>query len=98
MSLTRADVEKVALLARLALTEGEISQYQEQLTAVLAYVERINELDVDDIEPTTHAVPMANVWREDVIEPSLTTEEALANAPQKAEAQFKIKAVLPAQE
>ncbi|GJM41961.1 MAG: aspartyl/glutamyl-tRNA(Asn/Gln) amidotransferase subunit C [Ardenticatenaceae bacterium] len=94
MSLTLADVEKIANLARLELTEAEKIQYQEQLSAILDYAERLNELDLTDIPPTSHAIAQQNVMRPDVAEPSLPMEDLLHNAPQHKENQFVVQAVL----
>ena len=92
-NLTIADVEKIALLARLALTEEEKVLYQHQLSAVLDYVEQINELDLAGVEPTTHAVARHNVWREDEVNSALTPAEALANTAAHAQNQFLIQRV-----
>ena len=94
MSLSRQEVEKIAHLARLALTEEQITEYQEQLSAVLDYAEMLNELDLSDVEPTAHAVSRQNVLRADKVEPSLPTDEALANAEQHQQDQFFIQSVL----
>ena len=90
MSLKLDDVFQVARLARLAITDEEAVRLQAQLAAVLAYVERIDELDLTDVPPTTRAVPVENVWRDDVVLPSLPREEALHNAPRRQEGQFLI--------
>jgi aspartyl-tRNA(Asn)/glutamyl-tRNA(Gln) amidotransferase subunit C len=94
MSLTLADVEKIAHLARLDLTEEEKVQYREQLSAVLDYAARLNELDLDGIPPTTHAIARQNVMRDDIVEASLPIGEVLFNAPQQAQDQFLIQSVL----
>ncbi|MCA9919807.1 MAG: Asp-tRNA(Asn)/Glu-tRNA(Gln) amidotransferase subunit GatC [Anaerolineales bacterium] len=94
MSLTLADVEKIAHLARLELTEAEKKQYLEQLTAILDYAERLNELDLTDIPPTSHAIAQQNIMRPDVADPSLPMEDLLFNAPQQKENQFVVQAVL----
>lgn len=94
MSLSPQDVEKIAALARLELTAEEKARYQEQLSAILDYAERLNELDTDDVPPTASAVALTNVWREDIVAPSLPTDEALFNAARKALNQFQIQAVL----
>lgn len=94
MALTLADVEKIADLARLELTEAEKQQYLEQLSAILHYAERLNTLDLTDIPPTAHAIAQQNVMRPDAIEPSLPMEDVLFNAPQQKENQFVVQAVL----
>jgi aspartyl-tRNA(Asn)/glutamyl-tRNA(Gln) amidotransferase subunit C len=82
------DVPYVARLARLALTPEEEAKFPAQLAQVLGYIEKLNQLDVSGIEPTAHAVPMLNVTRPDEVRPSLTNEEALRNAPAKANGLF----------
>ncbi len=94
MSLTRGDVEKIAHLARLELTEAEVALYQSQLSAILDYATRLNELNLEGISPTAHAVTQQNVWREDVAEPSLPMDAVLFNAPKQANNQFVVQAVL----
>lgn len=85
--LTRADVLKVANLARLRLSDAEIDDYTEKLGRILGYVETLNEVPTDDVEPLVHAVELANVFRSDVVQPSLPREAALANAP-RSDGQF----------
>lgn len=93
-SLSRQDVEKVANLARLKLTPGEVDVMTTQLQKVLGYVEILNELNTDDIEPMAHAVERVNVFRPDVIEPSLPREAALANAPKTDGKSFLVPQIL----
>jgi aspartyl-tRNA(Asn)/glutamyl-tRNA(Gln) amidotransferase subunit C len=94
MSLTLQDVEKIAHLARLELTDAEKAQYLEQLTAILEYAEMLTELDLTGIAPTVHAIAQENVLRDDVVAPSLLIEDVLFNAPQQAQNQFLIQSVL----
>jgi aspartyl-tRNA(Asn)/glutamyl-tRNA(Gln) amidotransferase subunit C len=84
------DVQYVARLARIALTPEEEAKFAAQLSHVLGYIEKLNQLDVSGIEPTAHAVPMVNVTRTDEVQPSLTNEEALRNAPSKANGLFLV--------
>lgn len=79
--LTRDDVAKVAVLARLKLTDAEIEKLTTQMGQILGYVEVLNEIDTDEIEPMVHAVELSNVFRKDEVEESLPREQALANAP-----------------
>ena len=81
MKMTRQEVEHVARLARLALSEDEVERMTGQLDAVLGYVEKLNELDTEGIVPTAHAVPMENAFRDDVVRESIGVEKAMANAP-----------------
>ncbi|QHT62890.1 Asp-tRNA(Asn)/Glu-tRNA(Gln) amidotransferase subunit GatC [Paenibacillus lycopersici] len=94
MSITIKDVEHVANLARLELSEQEKEQFAGQLNAILKYAEKLNELNTDDVEPTSHVLPVYNVMREDVIRESVSNETALRNAPDDEDGQFKVPAVL----
>jgi aspartyl-tRNA(Asn)/glutamyl-tRNA(Gln) amidotransferase subunit C len=84
------DVQYVARLARIALTPAEEEKFGAQLSQVLGYIEKLNQLDVSGIEPTAHAVPMVNVVRLDEVRASLTNQEALRNAPAKANGLFLV--------
>ncbi len=90
MGIEREAVDHVARLARLDLSEDERERMQDELTTILAHVERIQALELDGIEPTSHAVPLANVLREDEARPSLPQEVALANAPEAEDDRFKV--------
>ena len=79
--LTREEVKKVALLARLKLTEEELDMFTSQLAHVLQYVDVLNEVDTENVEPMAHAIETHNVFREDEVKPSLPREAALQNAP-----------------
>jgi aspartyl-tRNA(Asn)/glutamyl-tRNA(Gln) amidotransferase subunit C len=79
------NIDYVANLARLALTPEEKARYARQLGDILHYVEKLKQVDVTGVEPMAHAAPVFNVWREDVAQPGLTVEQALANAPAKRE-------------
>ena len=94
MTLTTTDVQKIAHLARLALTEEQIAQYAEQLTAVLDYAARLDELDLTDVPPTAHAVAQQNIMRDDEISLSLPLADLLHNAPRHQDNQFYIQTVL----
>lgn len=94
MSITTKDVEHVANLARLELSEQEKEQFAGQLNAILKYAEKLNELNTDDVEPTSHVLPVYNVMREDAVRESVSNETALRNAPDDEDGQFKVPAVL----
>lgn len=94
MSITIKDVEHVALLSRLALSDEEKEMFAGQLSAILKYAEKLNELDTDGVEPTSHVLPLANVMREDEVRPSWPIEKVLANAPDDEDGHFKVPAVL----
>ena len=82
------DVKYVAHLARLALTPEEEQKLSQQLGNILGYIEKLKEVDVSGVEPTAHAFPLVNVTRPDETQPSLSNEEALRNAPAKANGLF----------
>ena len=88
MASVEIDVKYVAHLARLALTPDEEKKLTSQLGNILGYIDKLKELDVAGIEPTAHAVPMVNVTRPDEIRPSLPHDDALRNAPAKANGLF----------
>ena len=94
MKLSREQVIAIADLAKLDLTEQEIEQYADQLSAVLDYASRLEQLNTDDIPPTASVLPLQNVMREDVVRPSLPRERVIANAPAAVEGQFRVDAVL----
>jgi aspartyl-tRNA(Asn)/glutamyl-tRNA(Gln) amidotransferase subunit C len=94
MEITAQTVEHVAKLARLQFTEEEKHQLAVQLSAILKYADKLNELDTDHVEPTSHPMPLANVMREDESRPSWPIEKVLANAPEEEDGQFKVPAVL----
>jgi aspartyl-tRNA(Asn)/glutamyl-tRNA(Gln) amidotransferase subunit C len=87
---TEVDVKYVAHLARISLTAEEEKQFGPQLKNILGYIEKLNQLDVSHIEPTAHAVPLVNVFRKDEIRPSISNEDALRNAPAKANGLFVV--------
>ncbi len=92
--ITPEVVRHVALLSRLELAEGEAEQYATDLGNILHYVEKLKELDTTNVEPTSHSFKMTNVFREDIQRPSLSMEDALANAPEAEDSCFKVPAVL----
>ncbi|MCR8846279.1 Asp-tRNA(Asn)/Glu-tRNA(Gln) amidotransferase subunit GatC [Paenibacillus sp. SC116] len=94
MSINLHDVEHVAKLARLLLTDEEKERYTDQLNAILKYADKLNELNTDDVQPTTHVLPIRNVMREDEVRPSLDRELVMKNAPEEEDGQFRVPAVL----
>lgn len=92
--IARQDVEHVAELARLELTPEEKERFSAQLNEILTYVDKLNELDTTQVEPTSHVIPMANVWRDDEVRPSLDRELALQNAPDAAHFFFKVPRII----
>jgi aspartyl-tRNA(Asn)/glutamyl-tRNA(Gln) amidotransferase subunit C len=77
------DIDKVADLARIALSEEEKAKFSSQLDSILGYIDKLNELDTEDVKPMAHPHSVENVWREDAAEPEMPVEEALKNAPAK---------------
>lgn len=82
--ITPGEVEHIAKLARLSITEEEKKTFGDQLSNILQYVEKLNELDTSSVEPTAHVIELTNVSRDDRLRPSFTPEEALSNAPDRA--------------
>ena len=94
MSLTRQDVEKVALLARLKFDEEQLDKMTDHMVQIVQYVDKLSELNTDDVEPMAHALDVNNALAEDVPRPSLSREEALKNAPKSDGEYFRVPAVL----
>ncbi|MGH2736161.1 MAG: Asp-tRNA(Asn)/Glu-tRNA(Gln) amidotransferase subunit GatC [Actinomycetota bacterium] len=94
MAIDREAVDHVARLARLDLSEDERERMRAELSKILEHAGKIQELDLDDVEPTSHAIPIRNVMRPDETSPSLSQEEALANAPEAEEGRFKVPRIL----
>jgi aspartyl-tRNA(Asn)/glutamyl-tRNA(Gln) amidotransferase subunit C len=92
MAITREEVLHVAALARLELSDEEVERFREQLSAILDAVGKVAELDLSDVEPTAHPLDLVNVWAEDEPRPCLSVEEALANAPDRDGALFRVPA------
>jgi aspartyl-tRNA(Asn)/glutamyl-tRNA(Gln) amidotransferase subunit C len=90
MRLTIADVEHVAALARLGLTEEEKERMRDQLSSILGHIEALDELDTAAIPPTAQVLALSNVMREDVVRPSLPRDALLANAPRQSEGFFEV--------
>jgi aspartyl-tRNA(Asn)/glutamyl-tRNA(Gln) amidotransferase subunit C len=92
--IDKSQVKKVAKLARLELSEAEIEEFAGQLNAIIDYVERMNKLNTEGVEPMAHCLPVNNVFRDDIIKESLGTEKTLANAPQSDGPFFKVPKIL----
>lgn len=88
------DIEKVALLSRLSFSRDEAALFAGQLSQILEYAEKLNELDTRTVEPMSHSLALVNVLREDEPRPSLTPEEALANAPESEAQCFKVPQII----
>ncbi len=94
MSLTIDEVHHVAELAKLHLSKAEEALYQEQLSAILDYAQRLNALDTEAIPPTATVLPLRSVMRDDIARPSMSVDEILANAPARVDDAFEVHAVL----
>lgn len=94
MKITLKEVEHVARLARLELTTEEKERMRAQLDSILSYIDKLSELDTTAVEPTSHVLPMTNVFREDKVTPSLSQEEVLANAPDRHDLFFRVPRIL----
>ena len=94
MKLSRDEVLHIALLARLGLTEAEVDRFSEQLSNILENFEVLQQVDTSGIPPTAQAIPLQSVMRRDEVAPSLPASDILANAPQKEEDFFRVRAVL----
>lgn len=94
MSLTPADVLHIARLARIELSEDDVSRFAAQLSGILDHFAALSAVDTEGVEPTAHPLPLANVMRDDEVAPSLRREEVLANAPDHEEGYLRVRAVL----
>ena len=89
-SLTAAEVEHLARLARMSLTDEELTRYAGQLDQILHAVDRVGEVAVDEVPPMSHPQPLVNVWRADVVTPGLTADDVLAGAPAAEDERFRV--------
>ena len=94
MEISKGQVEHVAKLARLEVSEDEKAMFSRQLSAILTYMDQLKEVDTEGVEPTATVLPTENVWREDAVKPSLTQEQALANAPDQADGFFRVPKII----
>ena len=93
-AISRDDVAHLAKLARIEMTPAELDHMATELEQILGAVKRVQEVATSDIAPTSHPLSMSNVFRDDVVKPSLTNEEALTGAPAKADERFKVPQIL----
>jgi aspartyl-tRNA(Asn)/glutamyl-tRNA(Gln) amidotransferase subunit C len=94
MAVTKKDVEKIAELARLKFTDDELENFTPQMNEILSYMDKLNELDTENVQPLSHPVEQSNVFREDDLKPSISAEDALKNAPSKDDRHFKVPKVI----
>ncbi|MFA6451325.1 MAG: Asp-tRNA(Asn)/Glu-tRNA(Gln) amidotransferase subunit GatC [bacterium] len=94
MAISRDEVKQVAFLSRLEMSDDELGKFTGQLSQILEYASMLNELDMEDVPPTSHVVPMKNVFREDVAKESYPIEKVLANAPEPLGNFFRVPRVI----
>jgi len=94
LSLTPEQVRHIARLARLGIEDDEVSRFAGQLSEILDYFERLKQVNTEGVPPTAHTLPLHNVFRDDEPAPSMDPEQTLANAPQREDDYFRVRAVL----
>jgi len=94
MAITIKDVEHIARLAKLEFTDAEKEKFTHQMNQILEYMEQLNSLDTNNVEPLSHVIEFSNVFRADEVKPGVSTEDALKNAPNKNEHFFKVPKVI----
>ncbi len=94
MAVTKKDVQKIAELSMLEFTDSELEEYTTEMNKILSYVEKLSELDTSNVEPLAHPIENVNVFREDKRMKSISTEEALKNAPDRTTEHFKVPKVI----
>lgn len=94
MKVTREDVENVALLSRLRIDEKDMDKNIQELSDFLEYVDRLQQVDTENVMPTAHVLPIQNVFREDVVKPSLDRDLALSNAPESEDGYFRVPKII----
>lgn len=94
MRISKEDIEHISSLARLSLTEKEKELFGSQLSSVLDYMEKLNELNTADVEPTSHVLPLSNVMRDDIPGTSIPREDALMNAPDHTDKFFRVPKII----
>jgi aspartyl-tRNA(Asn)/glutamyl-tRNA(Gln) amidotransferase subunit C len=94
MKISKEEVKHIAMLSRLVLDEKEIAVYQDQLSRILEYVEKLNEIDTSHVEPVSHVIELNNVMRQDIVKPSLPRDEALKNAPDPSDKFFRVPKII----
>lgn len=92
--LSKEEIEHIAMLARLSLTEEEKELFSAQLSSILDYMEKLNELDTENIEPTSHVLSLSNVMREDAPRDSIPREDALVNAPDRTDKFYRVPKII----
>lgn len=94
MKISKEEIDHIAMLARLSLTDEQKSLFGTQLSSILDYMEKLSELNTDNIEPTSHVLSLRNVMREDVPKNSIPREDALSNAPDRTEKFYRVPKII----
>ncbi|MBM4176909.1 MAG: Asp-tRNA(Asn)/Glu-tRNA(Gln) amidotransferase subunit GatC [Ignavibacteria bacterium] len=94
MAVTREEVKHIAKLAKLSLSEEEEVSFQKEMTSILNYMDKLNQINTENVEPLSHPIPVENVFRADKVEPSISRDEALKNAPDATQEFFKVPKVI----
>jgi len=94
MAISKKDVQYVADLARIELTEQELNKFSKQLENILEYIDKLKEVDISGVLPTSHVLNIKNVFRDDVVKPSIKIEDFLKSAPKKEDTFFKVPKVI----
>mgnify|MGYP001103864136 CR=1 FL=1 len=94
MKISDKEIEHIALLSRLKISENEKKIFAEQLSTILDYIDKLNELNTQGIEPTSHVIPLNNVMRDDIPMPSINREDALMNAPEHTEKFYRVPKII----
>ncbi|MEW6213961.1 MAG: Asp-tRNA(Asn)/Glu-tRNA(Gln) amidotransferase subunit GatC [Nitrospirota bacterium] len=94
MKISKEEVEHIAILARLSLSEEEKELFGSQLSSILSYIEKLNELDTEGIEPTSHVLSLSNVMRDDILRLSIPKEDALMNAPDHTDKFYRVPKII----
>ncbi|HEY3259161.1 MAG TPA: Asp-tRNA(Asn)/Glu-tRNA(Gln) amidotransferase subunit GatC [Pseudonocardiaceae bacterium] len=97
-TISREEVAHLAMLARLAVTDAELDVFATQLDVILQSVARVSEIAADDVPPSSHSVPLTNIYRDDQVRPGLTQQQALAAAPAAEDGRFRVPRILGAEE
>lgn len=98
MAVSNDDVRYVARLARLEIGETELARYSKQLSTILGHIDKISQLELSEVEPTSHVLKLENIFREDKSRPSFSQDEALANGPEVEAGAFRVPQILEAEE
>jgi len=94
MTISKKEVEHVAMLARLELNENEKESYTKEFNSILEFVEKLNQLEIKDVDITVHSIPISNVFREDVVGETFNLDKAVQNAPDEKDGQYRVPRIL----